>query len=167
VTPASSLGFTQSNALDLYHMPWSHSLLLAVAWSLVCGALAAWLRPTWGPRTRVFAVIFVAVLSHWITDWLVHVRDLPLAPGAEKVGLGLWRWLPWALVLETSIVVIGLLVVPRLRRAWVLWLFMPTVTVISFFVPTPPSPPAMAVTGMATYLIYALLARRAEGPTAH
>src|SRR5262245_60757317 len=69
-------GFTQSNALDLYDMPWSHSLALAAAWSLVCGALAAWLRPGWGPRARVFAVIFIAVLSHWITDWFVHVRDL-------------------------------------------------------------------------------------------
>jgi hypothetical protein len=157
-------GFTQSNALDLYDMPWSHSLALAVVWSLVVGALGAWLRPSWGARGRVFGVLAIAVFSHWATDLLVHVADLPLWPGGPKVGLGLWQWLPGALVLETSIIVIGLFVVPRLRRRWILWASMPTVAIASFFVPTPSSPPAMAATGLFVYALYAVLAYLAERP---
>jgi membrane-bound metal-dependent hydrolase YbcI (DUF457 family) len=156
--------FTQSNDLDLYDMPWSHSLAMAIVWSCACGGLAAWLRPRWGARGRVFVVIALAVFSHWIADFIVHVSDLPLAPGAAKVGLGLWRSLPAALFVETGILILGLLIVPKMPRMWMLWAFLPPVALVTFFIPTPPSPAAMAMTGFATYVLYAFIAYRAERP---
>jgi hypothetical protein len=32
------------------------------------------------------------VFSHWVLDYLVHRPDLPLWPGGESVGLGLWNY---------------------------------------------------------------------------
>lgn len=158
-------GFTQSNALDLYYMPWSHSLLFAILWSLLAGGLAAALRPQWGARGRVFAIIALAVFSHWLTDLVVHAEDLPLMPGGVLLGFGLWRSLPAALTVETGLVLAGLLLVPRLPRGWILWVSMPTLCVISYFMATPPSPPAVVMSGLGIYLVYALLARAAETPS--
>ena len=154
--------FTASNDLDLYDMPWSHSLALAIVWSCICGVAAAALRPSWGARGRVFAVIAFAVLSHWLADFVVHASDLPLAPGAAKVGLGLWRSLPAALALETGILIIAIALTPKLPRTWMLWAFLPPVAAITFFIPTPPSATMMALSGLATYAVYAFIPYQAE-----
>lgn len=84
--------------LDLYFMPWTHSLPMALIWSVLAGLVAArlWGRAGWW----IGAVVF----SHWLGDLLVHRPDLPLGLYAPKVGLGLWN-LP---VLE-MIVELGLL----------------------------------------------------------
>lgn len=84
--------------LDLYFMPYTHSLPMALVWSLLAGLLAArlWGRQGWW----IGAVVF----SHWLADLLVHRPDLPLGLYEPRVGLGLWN-LP---VLE-MIVEMGLL----------------------------------------------------------
>ena len=84
--------------LDLYFMPYTHSLPMAALWSLLAGWVATrfWGRAGWW----IGAVVF----SHWLADLLVHRPDLPLGLFAPKVGLGLWN-LP---VLE-MIVELGLL----------------------------------------------------------
>jgi hypothetical protein len=38
------------------------------------------------------AVVGFTVFSHWVLDYLVHRPDLPLWPGGESVGLGLWNY---------------------------------------------------------------------------
>src|SRR3989442_8660703 len=79
-------GFTRTNALDLYYMPYTHSLVAAVLWSAAAFAvyrLAA-------RRGSIAAlVVAAAVFSHWILDLVVHVPDLPLYDDTAKVGLGL------------------------------------------------------------------------------
>src|SRR3954462_5216738 len=74
-------------AFDSY--PVSHSLVMACVW----GALLAVAYRAAG-RARVAAGwIAIAVVSHWVLDWVTHRPDLPLAPwSATKVGLGLWEW---------------------------------------------------------------------------
>src|SRR6266849_7703445 len=70
-------GITASNPLDLYYMPYTHSLLAALLWS--AGAFLAYrlLGPRrGGPMAAV--VVGLAVLSHWLLDLLVHRPDLPL-----------------------------------------------------------------------------------------
>ncbi|HEX7758601.1 MAG TPA: hypothetical protein VF459_03815 [Caulobacteraceae bacterium] len=74
--------------LDLYHMPWSHSLPAAVAWSVVAALLAGWALKL--PRRAVLALGLV-VFSHWGLDLLVHRPDLALWFGGPKVGLALWN----------------------------------------------------------------------------
>src|SRR5678816_2810720 len=56
-------GITASNPLDLYYMPYSHSLVAALAWS----AAAFVVYRLWR-RSRGLAALLVgaAVFSHWI-----------------------------------------------------------------------------------------------------
>lgn len=74
--------------LVLYHMPFTHSLPGALAWSLA-GALAirGLLRVPW----RAAILVGLVVLSHWLLDLLVHRPDLELWIGGDRVGLGLWN----------------------------------------------------------------------------
>lgn len=77
------------STLDLYHMPWTHSLPAAVAWSLAAILLARWALKL--PLRAAFALGLV-VFSHWFLDLLVHRPDLALWFGGPKVGLGLWNF---------------------------------------------------------------------------
>jgi hypothetical protein len=78
---------TASNWLDLYDMPYSHSLLGAGALAAGFAGLA-WLLV----RSRAAALIAAAmVLSHWLIDYLVHRPDLTLAGHPPLLGLGLWN----------------------------------------------------------------------------
>src|SRR5437899_8983271 len=70
-------GITASNPLDLYYMPYTHSLVAALAWSgfaFLCAKVfgSASLR---AGRSALFLAL--AVLSHWLLDLLVHRPDLP------------------------------------------------------------------------------------------
>src|SRR6185436_17556647 len=78
-------GFTAYNPYDLYDMPFTHSVLGAVVWAVVAGAMAAALR-------LPGAVIGLAVFSHLLLDLPMHTRDMSLAGGATtRLGLGLWN----------------------------------------------------------------------------
>lgn len=81
-------GFTKLSPLDLYHMPYTHSLMGAVAFGLAMGGLI------WRAlRNRNAGLITAAVVvSHWFFDWLVHIPDLTVAGQAPKFGLGLWNY---------------------------------------------------------------------------
>lgn len=82
-----SPGFTAMNPMDLYHMPWTHSLLGSIGWATGFALLLYFLT-----RHRTAAIIGAGVvLSHWFLDLLVHAPDLTLAGGPPKLGLGLWN----------------------------------------------------------------------------
>jgi len=80
-------GFTASNPLDLYYMPYTHSLLAAIGWSIV--AFLAYRFAVRSAPVRAAAIVGLAVFSHWVLDFLVHRPDLPLYDNTAKVGLGL------------------------------------------------------------------------------
>ncbi len=79
--------FTASNWLDLYDMPYSHSLLgAAVLGALFGGVVLAF------THSRAAALITLAcVLSHWLADFIVHAPDLTLAGSPPRLGLSLWN----------------------------------------------------------------------------
>jgi hypothetical protein len=85
--------------LDLYHMPYTHSLLGAGIWATVFLIIVALLQ-----RNLVAgALAGVVVISHWFIDWLVHVPDLTIDGTPPKLGLGLWNY-PWiAMPLELGL----------------------------------------------------------------
>jgi hypothetical protein len=75
----------------------SHSLLMDGLWAALMAA--AYLLKRRNPRGAW--VIFGAVLSHWLLDWISHRPDMPLSPGVHRyVGLGLWSSIPAALIIE-------------------------------------------------------------------
>src|SRR5882724_4617669 len=81
-------GITASNPLDLYYMPYTHSLLATLLWSAGAYFLCRLLAPR-GLGEAAGLVLALAVFSHWILDLLVHRPDLPLYDNTAKVGLGL------------------------------------------------------------------------------
>lgn len=81
-------GMTVMNPLDLYDMPYTHSLLGSGIWAFGF-ALLIWLVT----RSKTGAVIGgLVVLSHWLLDLLVHAPDLTLVGAPPKLGLGLWNY---------------------------------------------------------------------------
>ena len=79
-------GFTESSPLDLYYMPYTHSLAASIGWALLLGWLASFV---WSRRGGF--VVGACVLSHWFLDLPAHVADLPLWGDVYKVGFGLWN----------------------------------------------------------------------------
>jgi hypothetical protein len=92
--------FTASNGLDLYYMPYTHSLPAALIWSFLAAALFWICMPRTAQRVRTAIVIGLVVATHWLFDLLVHVPDLPLWFDSMKVGLGWWNYRTFALLLE-------------------------------------------------------------------
>lgn len=100
-------GITASNPLDLYYMPYTHSLVAVVLWSL--GAYVAYrLLRRVGASHRAALLVAVAVFSHWVLDFVVHRPDLPLYDDAVKVGLGLWNYRAVAFLLEIAVLFGGM-----------------------------------------------------------
>ncbi|HEX5377004.1 MAG TPA: metal-dependent hydrolase, partial [Phenylobacterium sp.] len=97
------------SALDLYHMPFTHSLPAVVLWSLAGLVLARAARLPWGAAVAIALTVF----SHWLLDLLVHRPDLELWFGGAKVGLGLWNY-----PVPEQAVEIGLLGMAAAAWAW-------------------------------------------------
>jgi hypothetical protein len=151
-------GITASNPLDLYYMPYSHSLVAAVLWSLAAGIAYRYLaRP--GAR-RAPLVVGLAVFSHWILDFIVHRPDLPLYDNSAKAGLGLWNYPALAFGLEVALLFGGLWLClgPRLARSASTLVFgglMLGIQAYIFFGPPPASDRAAATTALAAYALFA------------
>jgi len=90
-------GITAMNPMDLYHVPWTHSLAGSLAWSAAF-ALVLWIARR---RELGFALLAGAVVaSHWLLDLVVHRPDLTLAGLPPKLGLRLWNYPSIAMPLE-------------------------------------------------------------------
>jgi len=75
--------------VDLYFMPYTHSLIGAAIWALAAGAVTLALVPK-GRKVIGAAIISALVFSHWLLDLLVHRHDLGLlGDGPPKLGFGL------------------------------------------------------------------------------
>ena len=159
-------GITASNPLDLYYMPYTHSLVAAILWSLAAAVLAG---PLAGTRTRPEALwVGAAVFSHWILDLMVHRPDLPLYDDTMKVGLGLWNHPALALALEAVLLFGGMILYLRTTRPInsigrfglpIFGIVMLAIQGYIFFGPPPVSPAAAAVTALVSYGVFALVAQ--------
>jgi len=158
-------GFTDANPLDLYHMPWTHSLVAALGWSVAAGWIYSLLART--DKRSGGVVIALAVFSHWILDLIVHVPDLALWPGGPKVGFGLWNNYPLAASLEAVVLIAGFLLylgATRARgvigRVWP-WTFMALLggaEYVNHTMPTAPDASGAGYMAVATFAVIAGLA---------
>lgn len=150
-------GFTATNPLDLYYMPYTHSLVAAILWS----AGAAWAyRLMRSGELRACLLVGLAVFSHWVLDFVVHRPDLPLYDNAAKVGLGLWDRPMLAFALEAGLLLGGMALYlqsqrTRLRATATLGIVMLGVQAYVFFGSPPASPAAAASTAFAAYAVFA------------
>ena len=165
-------GNTVMTPLDFYDYPITHSLLGAVAWSLLTGLLYYGFRS----NIRNTLVIACTVFSHWILDLLTHRPDLPLGFGSTVyVGLGLWNSLWGTLLLELCLFLAGLFLYVRCTRArdrigsygfWSLAVVLVLIYAGNLFGPPPPNESAIAVAGNAgwVFVFWAYLVDRHREP---
>jgi hypothetical protein len=139
--------------------PYSHSLLTQLAFGVLL-ALAYF----WFTRNRRGAIVVgVLVPSHWLLDWLVHVPDLPLYPGAaDKHGLGVWNSIPLTLTCEFALFGAGLAIYLATTRArdgvgrWSLLGFVALLVLLyvaTLFSGPPPSAQVLAWSALALWLL--------------
>lgn len=156
-------GITASNPLDLYYMPYTHSLVAALLWSVVGGIVYGLLKQR-KRFTRISFAVGVAIFSHWLLDLLVHRPDLPLYDNTAKVGLGLWNYPMPAFALEIGAVLAGLLIYlsgSKPRNAvgrfgpWVFLAAMVALQSIVFFGQPPETPNQAAITAFVLYFVLA------------
>ncbi|PYO86755.1 MAG: hypothetical protein DMD58_16025 [Gemmatimonadetes bacterium] len=157
-------GFTASNPLDLYYMPYTHSLVAAIGWSVV--AFLAYRLAVRSAPPRAAAIVGLAVFSHWVLDFLVHRPDLPLYDNTAKVGLGLWNLPALALGLEALLLFGAMWLYLRhtARRTAMLafGVVMLAIQAYVFFGPPPASDKAAAATALIAYAVFAVVVRALE-----
>jgi hypothetical protein len=151
-------GITRSNPLDLYYMPFTHSLVAASLWSLAVAGLFMACAPR--GRGRSVAILGAAVFSHWVLDFVVHRPDLPLYDDTAKVGLGLWNFPVLAFLLEAALLFGGIFLCIRTAAVrpvpvTIFGCVMLAVQAYVFFGPPPVSPHAAAATALAAYAVFA------------
>jgi hypothetical protein len=158
-------GFTASNPLDLYYLPYTHSLALTPVWAVAAG-LVTWLAL--GRKSlRVPIAIAIAVASHWLLDFPMHRADLPLYDNSHKVGLGLWDYRWPALAAEIISLGVGAALYAGGTRTRDLidgiglWIFVVALICAQLFnlLGTPPSTPnSVATAALGAYVVFTVIA---------
>ena len=157
-------GFTATNPLDLYYMPYTHSLIGALVWSAVGFAGYKIVRKS---PVNAAVLIAAAVFSHWVLDLIVHVHDLAIYDDTMKVGFGLWNYPAVSLGLEIIILFGGIFLYMRSTAAdssigkygmWIYGIVLVLVQAYVFFGSPPSSPSGAAVTALAAYIVFAGIA---------
>jgi membrane-bound metal-dependent hydrolase YbcI (DUF457 family) len=105
-------GYTAFTPLTFESYPWSHSLSMALIWAIVAGRLSGMLLK----NGRAGLCIGLAVVSHWVLDYVTHVPDLPLWPGGPRFGLGLWNSVGMTLLVEGTIFAVAIAIYLRALR---------------------------------------------------
>jgi hypothetical protein len=149
-------GFTETNPLDLYYMPYTHGLLGATIMSAIFAGLVAAAFPA-ARSAAGLGLLWLASFSHWLLDLLMHTPDLPIVAGPTKVGLGLWNHAGVSLSLEIAPLVLAAWIYARAAgqsrriRVWILVGIMVLLQVYSMFAPIPGSPAQFALTALTGY----------------
>jgi hypothetical protein len=146
ITPSSNPFLT----LEFTNYPWSHSLLMELAWGVAFGALY-FVTTRYG---RGAVVVALLVPSHWVLDLIVHKPDLPLYPGgAARFGFGLWNSPIATVVVEGIVFIVGVAMYARGTQPsdrigrWSFWglvAFLILLYVVSSVSPPPTSVRALA-----------------------
>ena len=159
-------GITATNPLDLFHMPYTHSLVAALIWAVCAGFMYRLLS---GRAQRAYAGLAVGALvfSHWLLDLVVHRPDLPIVGNDMKVGFGLWNFPLLALALELASLVGGLwMYLASTRARDKIGRFGPlafvallcAMQIIMFFGRPPQSANQAAISALASYVVFAAVA---------
>jgi hypothetical protein len=148
-----------ANYLDMPDVALSHSLLTNIVWAgLVAGTWWLFRRSPKGA-----AVLFAAVLSHWILDVVSHRPDMPLAPGTPlRLGLGLWTSIPATLIVEGGLWLLAIMLYmnkfrPATRvRAAAFWIGAALITLLWWNNIAGPPPPDPKTAPIASLIVFSL-----------
>jgi hypothetical protein len=100
---------------NIIYADYTHSLVGALALSLVFGLIFGW---RWGKRCAI--VLAFVSFSHWLLDLIVHRHDMPILPGnagnLPRLGFGLWQFKTGSMAAELLLVILGALCYWRAAR---------------------------------------------------
>ncbi len=156
-------GDTAFTPLRFDSYPFSHSLVLVVAWGAAFGAGHFWRKRSAGNAV----VLGALVIGHWVLDFVSHGPDMPLWPGGPKLGLGLWNSVAGTIAVELALFAAGLwlaLSATRARDPLGRWGFAGLAALLVLIYaanvtsPPPPSMEAVAWVGVAGGLVLVALA---------
>jgi hypothetical protein len=162
-------GITATNALDLYYMPYTHSLTGALFWSAIAFVIYKIGWPNIASNSAALLVGF-AVFSHWLLDLIVHRPDLAIYDNTFKMGFGLWNYRGIEFGLEIGILLLGAVLYLKrngaiARRIGII-IFVAALVLIqtsNTFVRRPPnSDRAFAITAVVFYTVFAVIASLLE-----
>lgn len=155
-------GFTAASPLVLAYMPYSHSLVAAVGWSVAFGAVYAAIKRD----VRTASVLALCVMSHWVLDWIAHSPDMPIFHGdGPRYGLGMWSSIPATIAVEGAMLLVGALLYASVTRPrdrigsvglWGLVALLAVMHVGAIFGPPPPSTNALFTVAIAAYSLLAV-----------
>jgi hypothetical protein len=137
----------------------SHSLLMDGLWAALFAAIYFGVR-----RDRRGAwIVFFAVLSHWVLDFISHRPDMPLAPNVPTyLGLGLWNSVPAAVLVEGSFWFIAVILFAHATNArkraggyWY-WIAVAILTLLWYNNLTGPPPPDPYLAPFASLVLFSL-----------
>ncbi|NQZ88580.1 MAG: hypothetical protein HRT54_13495 [Colwellia sp.] len=104
--------YTESTHFQLEFMPYSHSLVAVLFWTLaIYLVLKGLTKKNKAPSEKITVTmaIALAVISHWCLDLVVHTPDLPLfIDNTHHFGFGLWNNALLTYLLEAILLVGGL-----------------------------------------------------------
>jgi hypothetical protein len=174
-------GFTAGSMLDSYFHPYSHSLIMAVIWSVIAALIYKGVcsrHPFDSAHGRLShysksapLIIGLAVFSHWILDLIAHPRDLAIYDNRWKVGFGLWKYRDPEFALEVALLAGGIALyltrnaIPAIRKGAVIafGLVLVIVQIGDTYVPRTPLTDKATVTGVwVFYTLFVLIAFAVE-----
>lgn len=154
-------GITAASPLDLYYIPYTHSLVGSLLWA---GAAAIVYKViSRQGNWKAGLLIAAAVFSHWVLDFLVHRPDLPLYDNTAKVGLGLWNYPIIEFALEAALLFGGMYFYFIRTRAVsaagrygmiVVGVVMLAIQLSTLFGPPPGSDKELAISSLIGYTIF-------------
>jgi hypothetical protein len=162
-----------SSRLNLYYMPFDHSLVGILFWSIVIYVLFRFLPVPQGARKSSIALVTaVAVFSHYVLDIPVHRGDLGLIGNLYKIGFGLYNYPLPAFLLEAACLLGGLWLYLRsttgtnfLGKYGMIGLsvLLLLINAFSYWGPSPQNIQEVALFLPTVYLVSALLADWLDG----
>ncbi len=153
---------TAVRAVDLYYIPYSHSLAASLLWA---GAIYVFrLLPTRAGLQKglVALTMALAVLSHFVLDVIVE-SNLPLYGDAAKIGLGLGNNAVAAYIVEGLTLVAGLILYlrsttatnPTGRYGMIVFVILMLAFNLLMFGPPPTNLQFVAISSLGSFLVMA------------
>ena len=150
-------GLLPASPFDFTSYPISHSLAAQLGWGILVGLIYFAIRRDGGGALVVGGL----VPTHWLLDFIAHRPDLPIFPGGQRYGLGMWRSIPLTILVEYILFAVGIALYVSATRAkdttgnLALWSLVGLLGVLypaSLLGPPPPSVQALAWSAIAMWL---------------
>ena len=153
----------------IFHYPYSHSLVMAVVWSLAFAVVLKGFKYD----NRDATIGALVVFSHWILDFISHIPDLPITlTGEMMVGLGLWNSITATFIVE-SLLFFGAIYIYKTsvkrvsKHFWGIVSLLYLIYLLNIFGPKPPiDTTAIQIAGPALamwiFVIWAWFAEKAS-----